>query len=112
MVIQVHNLEQNNKPLFLEWLMAHKFLTSHSRLLNTFTAKADHSQFKYSCLKLPASTLVDLIFQSRSFSLKSAHYRRETFTAASVHLADIIFIPFIVYYFKAPGDLNRWQRLC
>jgi len=39
---------------------------------NTFTAVIDHSRFNNSCLKLPASTLVDLIFQSlslRSFSL-------------------------------------------
>ena len=37
----------------------------------------------------------------RSFSLNSyvtCHYRRETYTAASVYLADIIFIPFIVQY--------------
>ena len=34
------------------------------------------------------------------FQLKSAtcHYRRETYIAASVYLADIIFIPFIVQY--------------
>ena len=35
------------------------------------------------------------------FQLKSdvtCHYRRETYTAASVYLADIIFIPFIVQY--------------
>jgi hypothetical protein len=36
---------------------------------NTFTVKVDHSQFNNSCLRLPASTLVDIIFQSRSFSL-------------------------------------------
>jgi ferredoxin len=35
----------------------------------TFTAKIDHSQFNNSCLRLPASTLVNIIFQSRSFSL-------------------------------------------
>jgi hypothetical protein len=38
-------------------------------VLNTFTVKIDHSRFNNSCLTLPASTLVDLIFQSRSFSL-------------------------------------------
>ena len=41
-------------------------------LLNTFTAIVDLSRFKNSCLKSPASTLVDLTFQSRalrSFSL-------------------------------------------
>jgi hypothetical protein len=37
--------------------------------LNTFTAKIDHSRFNNSFLRLPASTLVDVIFQSRSFSL-------------------------------------------
>jgi hypothetical protein len=37
--------------------------------LNTFTAKIDHSRFNNSCLRLPVSTLVNLIFQSRSFSL-------------------------------------------
>jgi len=28
----------------------------------------------------------------------TGHYRWETYTAASVYLTDIIFIPFIVYY--------------
>ena len=67
---------------------------------NTFTAIVDRSRFNNSCLKLPASTLVDLIFHSRSFSLNqlTCHCRRETCTAASVYLADVIFIPFIVYY--------------
>ena len=37
-------------------------------VINTFTAIVDLSQFNNSCLKSPASTLVDLIFQSRSFS--------------------------------------------
>ena len=40
--------------------------------LNTFTAIVDFSRFNNSCLKSPASTLVDLTFQSRalrSFSL-------------------------------------------
>ena len=39
---------------------------------NTFTAIVDLSRFNNSCLKSPASTLVDLTFQSRtlrSFSL-------------------------------------------
>jgi hypothetical protein len=36
---------------------------------------------------------------SRSnFSIALFQLRRETCTAASVHLVDIIFIPFIVYY--------------
>jgi hypothetical protein len=59
-----------------------------AKLLNTFTAKIDHSRFNNSCLRLPTSTLVDLIFQ----------LRRENCTAASIHLVDVIFIPFIVYY--------------
>ena len=40
--------------------------------INTFTAIVDLSRFTNSCLKSPASTLVDLTFQSRalrSFSL-------------------------------------------
>ena len=40
--------------------------------INTFTAIVDFSRFNNSCLKSPASTLVDLTFQSRalrSFSL-------------------------------------------
>jgi hypothetical protein len=36
---------------------------------------------------------------SRSnFSIALFQLRRETCTAASVHLADVIFIPFIFYY--------------
>ena len=34
--------------------------------LNTFTAIVDLSRFNNSCLKSPASTLVDLTFQSRT----------------------------------------------
>jgi hypothetical protein len=68
-------------------------------IVNTFTAIVDLSRFHNSCLKLPASTLVDLIIQSCSFSLNqlTCHYRQETCTAASVYLADIICIAFIVY---------------
>ena len=73
--------------------------------LNTFAASYLNTQgLNNSCLKSPASTLVDLTFQSRalrSFSLNqlvTCRYRRETYTAASVYLADIIFIPFIVQY--------------
>ena len=50
--------------------------------LNTFTAIVD---------------LVDLIFQSCSFSLNQLTWQ-ETCTAASVYLADIIFIPSVAYY--------------
>jgi hypothetical protein len=65
--------------------------------LNTFTAIVDLSRFNNSCIKSPASTFVDLIFQSRFFSLNQLTWR-ETCTAASVNLADVIFIPLIVYY--------------
>ena len=34
--------------------------------INTFTAIVDLSRFNNSCLKSPASTLVDLTFQSRA----------------------------------------------
>jgi hypothetical protein len=37
--------------------------------VNIFTAKVDHIRFNNSCLRLPASTSVNLIFQSRPFSL-------------------------------------------
>jgi hypothetical protein len=60
--------------------------------LKTFTTKINHGRFNNSCLSLPASTLVDLIFQLRSFSLGGKLVQQ------SVHLADVIFIPFIVYY--------------
>ena len=73
--------------------------------LNTFAASYLNTQgLNNSCLKSPASTLVDLTFQSRtlrSFSLNqyvTCHYKQETYTAPSVYLADIIFIPFIVQY--------------
>ena len=73
--------------------------------INTFAARYLNTQgLNNSCLKSPASTLVDLTFQSRalrSFSLnqlRTCHYRGATYTAASVYLADIIFIPFIVQY--------------
>ena len=49
----------------------------------------------------PGSTLFDLTFQSRArryFSLNQLRNLWETYTAASVYLADIIFIPFIVQY--------------
>ena len=71
-------------------------------LFNTFAASYLNTQgLNNSCLKSPASTLVNLTFQSRAlrtFSYVTCHYRRETYTAASVYLADIIFIPFIVQY--------------
>jgi hypothetical protein len=39
---------------------------------------------------------VDL--SSSNFSIALFQLRRETGTAASVHLVDVIFIPFILYY--------------
>ena len=42
------------------------------REINTFTAIVDLSRFNNSCLKSPASTLVDLTFQSRGRSALSA----------------------------------------
>ena len=94
------------------WHGVHSFQPAHQledhflsavcgRLFNTFTAEIDHSRFNHSCLRLPASTIVDLIFPSRSFSfyqLRDLHYRRETCTAVTVYVADVIFIPFTVYY--------------
>ena len=80
-------------------------VTLHTARLNTFAASYLNTQgLNNSCLKSPTSTLGDLTFQSRalrSFSLnqlRNLSYRRETYTAASVYLADIIFIPFIVQY--------------
>jgi hypothetical protein len=49
--------------------IGHFKITLACLTLNPFPAKIDHSRFNNSCLRLPASTLVDLIFQSRSFSL-------------------------------------------
>jgi len=65
--------------------------------INTFAATVNLSRFNNSSLKSPASTLVDLVFQSRSFCLYQLTWRG-TCTAASVYLADVIFILFIVYY--------------
>ena len=56
------------------FILDETFITNHSfathghlpTLLNTFTAIVDLSRFNNSCLKSPASTLVDLTFQSRS----------------------------------------------
>jgi len=93
------------------FLLVWKYFSSYSRriltnslwiclifiYLNTFTAIVDLGRFNNSCLKSPVSTLVDLIFLSHSFSLNKLTWR-ETCTAASVYLADVIFIPFIVYY--------------
>jgi hypothetical protein len=52
-----------------DWHLFASFTVSLQKTFNTFTAKIDHSRFNNSCVRLPASTLVDLIFQSRCFSL-------------------------------------------
>ena len=57
-----HSIELFNLPTLMH----------NSLFINTFTAIVDPSRFNNSCLKSPASTLVDLTFQSRtlrSFSL-------------------------------------------
>jgi hypothetical protein len=74
--------EQNNSVKYHKWF-----------LINTFTAIIKLSRLNNSCLKTPASTLVDLIFRLCSFSLNqlTCHYRRETCTAASVYPSDIAY---------------------
>ena len=61
---------QDRPPsLFIVFVL---FLHTHLSPINTLTAIVDLSRFNNSCLKSPASTLVDLTFQSRtlrSFSL-------------------------------------------
>ena len=62
-----HSTHVYNYAAFLEILWIYS-----SDPINTFTAIVDLSPFNNSCLKSPASTLVDLTFQSRalrSFSL-------------------------------------------
>ena len=44
--------------------------------INTFTAVVDLSRFNNSCLKSPASTLVDLTFQSRALRYFSLNQLR------------------------------------
>ena len=53
-------------------------------------ASVDLSRSDFSIARAP-------LFQLKSVHV-TCHYRRETYTAASVYLADIIFIPFIVQY--------------
>jgi hypothetical protein len=55
-----------------------------------------------------------------NFSIVFFQLRRKNCTAASVHVVDVIFIPFMVYYAYVaiqltrinPGYLNSWQRMC
>jgi hypothetical protein len=116
-ILLVCNLQQNvsttacghQDPYLLQWqfmtvkrtyvssngLSREKNKNHHaSDHVNTFTAIIDLSWFNNSCLKMPASTLVDLIFQSHSSSLNqlTCHCRQETCTATSVYLADIAYI--------------------
>ena len=77
-------------------------LISTTSFINTFTATVDLSRFNNSCLKSPASTLDDLIFQSRSFSFNQLHdlsLLAGNLYSSSVYLADVI--PFIVYAYIA-----------
>ena len=70
---------RNNKGIIaclqcdqLHWALRKKLIIPELPNINTFTAIVDFSRFNNSCLKSPASTLVDLTFQSRallSFSL-------------------------------------------
>ena len=66
---------KNVLPCSLEDRCVYQSIQFHNLVdhhLNTFTAIVDLSRFNNSCLKSPASTLVDLTFQSRalrSFSL-------------------------------------------
>ena len=62
----------NNKKQNMQLQYNYSHLNSNT--LNTFTAIVDLSRFNNSCLKSPASNLVDLTFQSRPplFQLKSA----------------------------------------
>ena len=63
----------NETWIHLKWLLRSRDSSSLNILsINTFTAIVDLSRFNNPCLKSPASTLVDLTFQSRtlrSFSL-------------------------------------------
>ena len=63
-----------NLSEYLRALTINKEWANIKMALNTFTAIVDLSRFNNSCLKSPASTLVDLTFQSRAplFQLKSA----------------------------------------
>ena len=49
-------------------------------------------------LKIASVDLSRSNFSIAQISYVTCHYRRETYTAASVYLADIICIPFIVQY--------------
>ena len=65
---QKHSITPERSGCLLRY--AYWFQWPHS--LNTFAAIVDLSRFNNSCLKSPASTLVDLIFQSRMLRSKSA----------------------------------------
>ena len=66
------NMEVRSVLVDVRSIIRRKILKLRQRCFNTFTAIVDLSRFNNSCLKSPASTLVDLTFQSRalrSFSL-------------------------------------------
>jgi len=78
--VLLHNTSKDEVPngvvylyIILIKIMTRGIIFSLSNYaINTFTAIVDLSRFNNSCLKLPASTLVDLTFEShalRSFSL-------------------------------------------
>jgi hypothetical protein len=68
-------VQELNSDSFHHIVLAQNVVSTEN--FNTFTAIVDLSRFNNSCLKMPVSTSVDLIFQSHSFSLiqLTYHYR-------------------------------------
>ena len=68
------SLSYTGPKILLYTFLSEMFFCFLSLFVNTFTAIVDLSRFNNSCLKSPASTLVDLTFQPRAplFQLKSA----------------------------------------
>jgi len=58
----------NHWPIILLFYQVNAAWKSAQNIINTFTAIDNLSRFNNSCLISPVSTLVDLIFQSHSFS--------------------------------------------
>ena len=70
--ISVGHVSKFTLPLLKKYEMCAIVSVTRNVPINTFTAIVDLTRFNNSCLKSPASTLVDLTFQSRalhSFSL-------------------------------------------
>jgi hypothetical protein len=87
--------------LFQEKIIQKIVFIQYTLVFNIFAAVIDIRRFNNSCLRLPASTTVDLIFQLLSFSFTLADLLLQAgnlSAATSVYLADVIFIPFIVCY--------------